>query len=341
MNDCPIIINKKNEILLGHGAGGKLTQSLCESIFYPAFKNEFLDQRHDGALLEMKSARLAFSTDSYVVSPIFFPGGDIGKLSVIGTVNDLAMCGATPSYLSCGFILEEGFLIEDLKKIVGSMKTVADSLNVKIVTGDTKVVEKGKGDGLFINTSGIGWIAEGVNMGPKNIKPGDLVIVNGDIGRHGMAILSTREGLKFDSEIISDCGDLSFLVKALIKNKIDVHCLRDLTRGGLATNLRELAELSGVSIELNESEILVDEAVRGGCEILGIDPLYLACEGRMAIIVSANDKRLVLDVLLQHGVCAQVIGEVTHGEYPLILKNRYGTRRILESLLHETLPRIC
>ncbi|MBL8295477.1 MAG: hydrogenase expression/formation protein HypE, partial [Bryobacterales bacterium] len=267
-------------ILLAHGGGGRLTQQLLETIFYPAFANGALGARHDGALLEVGGARLAFTTDSFVVRPLIFPGGTIGDLAVNGTVNDLAMCGARPLYLSAGFILEEGLPMETLRRIAGDMGEAARRAGVTLVTGDTKVVDKGKGDGVFINTSGIGVVECGWEISPAAVQPGDAVVISGDVGAHGVAILSVREGLEFEGAIASDTAPLWEPVEALLRAGVEVHCLRDLTRGGLATALNEIASTRGVTVRIEEAAVPVDEAVQGACEILGLDPLYVANEGR-------------------------------------------------------------
>jgi hydrogenase expression/formation protein HypE len=278
---CPIPISQYPQILLAHGGGGKLMHQLIEKIFGAAFANEYLNERHDGAALTLNGAKLAFTTDSYVVRPLFFPGGDIGKLAVYGTVNDLAMCGARPLFLSAGFILEEGLPMETLWKIVQSMREAAHKAHVQIVTGDTKVVDKGKGDGVFINTAGIGIIEHSLAISPKNVRPGDLILLNGDVGRHGIAIMAVREGLSFESAIESDCAPLAEVVLKLIEAGIELHCLRDLTRGGLASALNEIAQTAQVHITIDESAVPVREDVQGACEILGLDPLYVANEGTL------------------------------------------------------------
>ena len=262
---CPVPVSERPEITMGHGGGGRLTEDLLDHVFRPAFSNPALDTRHDGALLRAGGARLAFTTDSHVVSPLFFPGGDIGTVAVNGTVNDLAMCGACPLWLSAGFILEEGLPIAVLRRVVASMKAAADAAGVSIVTGDTKVVERGKGDGLYVTTAGVGLVREGVSVGPARIEPGDVVILSGDIGRHGMAVMSVREGMAFEGPIESDCAPLAAPVAALLDDYVEVHCMRDLTRGGLATALIELAETRGLEISVDERSIPV---TRGGARRL-------------------------------------------------------------------------
>jgi len=282
---CPLPAAHSAVILMAHGGGGRLTQQLLDRVFYPAFGNPYLQARHDGAALEVGGHRLAFTTDSFVVQPLFFPGGDIGKLAVCGTVNDLAMCGARPRWLSAGFIIEEGLPIETLDRVVTSMKTAAQAAGVIIVTGDTKVVDKGKGDGLFINTAGIGLIETSLRIDPGQVRPGDAIILNGDVGRHGLAVLSLRQGLELETAIESDCAPLIEPVHALLAAGIEVRCLRDLTRGGLASAVNEIATVAGVDIELDEAAIPVNPEVRGASEILGLDPLYIANEGRFVAFV--------------------------------------------------------
>lgn len=317
---------------------------LIERMFTPAFSNSLLDTRHDGATFSVNGARLAFTTDSYVVRPIFFPGGDIGSLAVNGTVNDLAMCGARPLYLSVGFILEEGLPMETLWSVVQSMRRAADEARVQIVTGDTKVVDKGKGDGIFINTAGVGVVEHDLSISPASMRPGDAVLLSGDLGRHGIAIMAEREGLTFERAIESDCAPLCDLVMRLIDAKIEIHCLRDLTRGGLASALVEIAEAAKAQIWIDESSIPVREDVRGACEILGFDPLYLANEGRFVAFVAAPDVERALGILNSHplGNGARLIGKVTTGAPPtVVMKSRIGATRIVDMFSGEQLPRIC
>lgn len=341
---CPTIIDESHVITLAHGSGGKLTSQLIENIFLPAFSNEKLDKFHDGAVLDIPASQIVFTTDSYVVQPVFFPGGDIGKLAVVGTLNDLAMCGAKPYYLSCGFIIEEGFLQSDLKRIVESMKREAEANSIQIVTGDTKVIERQTGTNIFINTSGIGIrIGKGA-IHPHNIQKGDMILISGDIGRHGMAVMAIREGLEFSSPLISDCGTLFSLVEALISSGIEVHCLRDLTRGGLATALVELAEASRMEFKIIEDAIGVSEAVNSACEILGFDPLYVANEGRFVAFVPNQQAHKALKILQEFDEGASLIGEViNHSERSpgAILHNSFGARRYLYRLVGDQLPRIC
>jgi hydrogenase expression/formation protein HypE len=341
---CPIPIQNYPQILMAHGGGGRLTQQLIEQLFAPAFRNPFLDQQHDGAVMELAGQRLAFSTDSYVVHPLFFPGGDIGTLAVNGTVNDLAMCGARPRWLSCGFILEEGLPMETLWRVVQSMGRAAAAAGVQFVTGDTKVVDRGRGDGLYLNTAGLGVVEHPVTLAPAQVAPGDVVLVSGDLGRHGMAIMSVREGLQFETAIESDCAPLVRPALALLEAGIEVHCLRDLTRGGLASALNEIAEAARLHVQIEESAIPVEEQVRGACEMLGFDPLYVANEGRFAAFVAAPDAARALEILQTHAPCRKAarIGEVRASDSGLVtLKSRIGASRILDMLTGEQLPRIC
>jgi hydrogenase expression/formation protein HypE len=340
---CPMPITSRDRVMLAHGGGGRMMHELLSRHFYPAFANPALDAQHDGAVLELGKARLAFTTDSYVVHPLIFPGGNIGTLAINGTVNDLAMCGARPRWLSAGFILEEGLPFETLDTVLASMRDAAARAGVTIVTGDTKVVDRGKGDGLFINTAGVGVIERDIVIAPSRVAPGDAVILSGDIGRHGVAIMAVREGLEFDSTIESDCAPLNHAVMALLDAGIDAHCLRDLTRGGLATSLIEIAETARVDIAIDEERIPIEENVRGACEILGLDPLYLANEGRMIAIVAANDAERAVAVLHADSVTAgaAAIGEVGAAGGLLTLHSRLGTDRVLDMHSGEQLPRIC
>ncbi|MEY4166691.1 MAG: hydrogenase expression/formation protein HypE [Acidobacteriota bacterium] len=341
---CPSPITRHDLVLLAHGGGGRMTNQLLEQLVLPAFRNELLDQRHDGAVFEIGGVRLAMTTDSYVVRPLVFPGGDIGSLAVNGTVNDLAMCGARPLYLSLGMIIEEGLPMATLEQIVGSVRRAAELAGVTLVTGDTKVVERGKADGLFINTTGIGVIEGTLAIAPDQVRPGDRILVSGDLGRHGIAIMATREGLSFESMIESDTASLVTVVRSLIGAGVRIHCLRDLTRGGLASALVEIAEASGSLINLDESAIPVREDVRGACEILGLDPLHLASEGRLVAFVPAADASTTLDLLRQApgGDAAAMIGEVL-GSAPgrVTMRTPLGTSRIVDMLSGEQLPRIC
>ena len=335
---CPLPNLAPDRVLLAHGGGGKLTHQLLEKLFLPEFANPALDARHDGAVLRLGGLRLAFTTDSYVVRPLIFPGGNIGDLAVYGTVNDLAMCGARPLYLSAGFILEEGLEMETLRTVVRSMQQAACRAGVVLVTGDTKVVDKGKGDGIFINTAGIGIIECPFEICPASVRPGDAVIVSGDLGSHGVAILSVREGLEFEAPIQSDAAPLWEPVEALLDAGIELHCLRDLTRGGLASALNEIAAVAGLAIRIQESAVPVTEAVQGACEILGLDPLYVANEGRFVAFVPERDAARALETLPQ----AARIGTVTESPRGVVsLDSRIGGHRVLDMLSGEQLPRIC
>jgi hydrogenase expression/formation protein HypE len=341
---CPIPRPADDFVQLAHGGGGKLTNQLIERIFLPAFACAPLEARHDGAALNLNGLRLAFTTDSYVVRPLVFPGGTIGDLAVNGTVNDLAMCGARPLYLSAGFILEEGLPMETLRAVVESMRAAAERAGVQLVTGDTKVVDKGKGDGVFINTAGIGVIETGAQIGPAAVREGDAIIVSGDLGAHGVAILSVREGLEFEAPITSDTAPLWEPVKALLEGGIEVHCLRDLTRGGLASALNEIAAAGRVGMRVSEKAVPVREPVRGACEILGLDPLYVANEGRFVALVAEPDAERTLEVLRGFRVCtsASRIGMVTGSPAGVVsLESRIGGHRVLDMLSGEQLPRIC
>jgi len=341
---CPIPIDQYPNILLAHGGGGKLTQQLIEKMFLPAFSNSLLGARHDGAVFELPASKLAFTTDSYVVQPLFFPGGDIGTLAVNGTVNDLAMCGARPLYLSAGFILEEGLPMDTLWRVVQSMKQAAGEAGVQLVTGDTKVVNRGKGDGIFINTAGVGVIESGHVISPARVQPGDAILLSGDIGRHGIAIMAMREGIEFESSIVSDCAALSGIVLSLLAAVPDMHCLRDCTRGGVASALVEIAEASRHHFEIEESAIPVREDVQGACEILGFDPLYVANEGRFIGFVPAREADRALRQLRAHplGERACVIGTVKDDQAGLVtMRSRIGATRIVDMISGEQLPRIC
>jgi hydrogenase expression/formation protein HypE len=336
---CPIPISEYPNVLLAHGSGGKLMHNLIEKMILPAFQNSFLETRHDGAVFPVGNSKLAFTTDSYVVKPLFFPGGNIGTLAVNGTVNDLAMCGAKPLFLSAGFILEEGLPMDTLWQVIQSMQETAQAAGVYIVTGDTKVVDRGKADGIFINTAGVGVIEHKLTISPASVQIGDAVLLNGDIGRHGMAIMAAREGLSFESEIESDCAPLAKTVLALIDAGIEVHCLRDLTRGGLASGLVEIAQASSLHIHIDEVSIPIQEDVRGACEILGLDPLYVANEGRFIVFVPASEAERALDLL---GVGSQLIGHIEAGSPGLVsIRSTIGANRIVDMLSGEQLPRIC
>jgi hydrogenase expression/formation protein HypE len=341
---CPIPIEQYPHVLLAHGGGGRLTQQLLEKMFLPAFANSMLGARHDGAVFDLPTQKLAFTTDSYVVQPLFFPGGDIGTLAVNGTVNDLAMCGARPLYLSAGFIIEEGLPMDTLWRIVQSMASASKEAGVQFVTGDTKVVDRGKGDGVFINTAGIGFIESEHLISPASVNPGDAIILSGDIGRHGIAIMAVREGLEFESTILSDCAPLSGIVLQLIKAHVEVHCLRDLTRGGLASALVEIAETANLHLEINESSIPLREDVKGACEILGFDPLYVANEGRFISFVPEAAADRALRIMRAHplGEQTSLIGTVKNDSPGLVtMRSRIGATRIVDTLSGEQLPRIC
>jgi hydrogenase expression/formation protein HypE len=343
--NCPVPIGTYTNVTLAHGGGGRLTNRLIDTLFGSSFANPELDERGDGAALTLPGgSRIAFSTDSYVVHPLFFPGGDIGTLAVNGTVNDLSMCGARPLWLSCGFILEEGVPIETVERIVRSMADSAKAAGVSLVTGDTKVVDRGKGDGVFVNTAGIGVIEHDLPILPSSIQPGDAIILSGDIGRHGMAIMAVREGLQFESTIESDCAPLWSAVSRLIDGGIDVHCLRDITRGGLSTALCELAEKAGLSISITEASLKVRDDVRGACEILGLDPMYVANEGRFIAFVPASDAERAVELLQQEPVSSKafIVGTTKSGDAGLVtMKSQIGTDRIIDMLSGEQLPRIC
>jgi hydrogenase expression/formation protein HypE len=342
---CPIPLSDYPTVTLAHGGGGRLSQMLIERMFVPAFSNPMLETLHDGAVLQVERGRLAFSTDSFVVSPLFFPGGDIGSLAVHGTVNDLAMCGAQPLALSSGFILEEGLPMQDLWRIVQSMQLATLAVGVPIVTGDTKVVDKGKGDGVFINTTGIGVIPPGVHVSPRRAQAGDVVLINGEIAAHGIAIMSVREGLAFETTLESDSAPLHDLVARILAAAGErVHVLRDPTRGGLASTLNEIAAHAQVGIRLDETQIPIGDAVRGACEILGLDPLYVANEGKCLVIVARDAADAVLAAMRGHPLGRQsaVIGEVvSEPRARVILRSRIGGMRVVDMMSGEQLPRIC
>ena len=345
MMSCPLPISDYDAITMAHGGGGKMMNNLIEKMIMHYLSNNMTSEKHDGAVFNVEGHRMAFTTDSYVVNPIFFPGGNIGELAVYGTVNDLSMCGAKPLYLSLGLILEEGLLIKDLEKIIISIRDACDRTRTKIITGDTKVVDKGKGDGIFINTAGIGIVRDDINISPSHIEEGDVIIVNGDIGRHGIAIMTTRENLDIESTILSDCAPLNHVVQKLIEAGIGIHCLRDLTRGGLGSSVNEIASQSKHEIEIEEKSIHVLEEVRGVCEILGFDPIYVANEGRFIAIVKKEDAEKALEILSKEedGKYASIIG-VVKGKNKnglVTLKNLMGSHRILDMLSGEQLPRIC
>ncbi len=341
---CPLPRPATERILLAHGGGGRLTNQLIEDIFLPAFANSSLNSRHDGALIAATGGKLAMTTDTYVVQPLIFPGGTIGDLAVNGTVNDLAMCGARAIALSTGFILEEGLSMETLRHVVASMRDAALAAYVPIVTGDTKVVDKGKGDGIFINTTGIGMVVAQHPIGPEQVRAGDVVLVSGDLGAHGIAILSVREGLEFEGAITSDTACLWPAVEALLIAGIQIHCLRDLTRGGLSSALNEIATVAEVRIEIAEALIPVSGVVRGACELLGLDPLYVANEGRFAVFVAPEDAAHALEILRSQTVSkgAVSVGSVhEHRSGIVTVRSRIGGNRVLDMMSGEQLPRIC
>jgi len=341
---CPMPLRDYPQIVLGHGGGGKLSGELVEHLFVPAFQNDALAALADGAALTIAGARLAFSTDSYVVRPLFFPGGSIADLAVNGTVNDLAMLGARPLFLSVGLIIEEGLPVATLGTLVERMAAAARTAGVQIVTGDTKVVDKGHGDGIYINTSGIGLIADGVNIAPQNARPGDVVLVSGTIGDHGMAIMSVREGLEFETLIQSDSAPLNGLVAAMLAITPEIHVLRDPTRGGLASTLNEIARSAGVGITLEDRRLPVRPEVAAACELLGMDPLYVANEGKLIAIVPPEHADAVLDAMRQHplGLDAVQIGAVTSEHSGLVVsRTGIGGTRVVSMQIGEQLPRIC
>ena len=335
---------KPDKVLLGHGSGGRMMRELIESFFVPAFGGNAGLGSEDSAVLDMPPGRLAVTTDSYVVNPIFFPGGNIGDLAVNGTVNDLAMAGANPLYITCGFIIEEGLPLTDLKTIVASMKAAADTAGVKIVAGDTKVVDRGKADRIFINTSGVGVMPDGVSISSKNLKRGDRIIISGTIGDHGMAVMAKREGLEFQSDIVSDSAPLNGLVRKMLDVCPEIHALRDPTRGGVTSTLIEFAEESGVGIVIEEKSLPIREAVRGACEILGLDPLYVANEGKLIASVPAGKAQAVFEVMKSDplGKDAVIIGDVVaEPKDRVLMKTLIGGTRIVDMLSGEQLPRIC
>jgi len=340
---CPLPILDHKQIVLGHGSGGKLTSELIEKLFLPAFGNSYLNKLDDQAVLQVNGSRLAFTTDAFVVTPIFFPGGDIGRLAINGTVNDLAMSGARPLYIAAAFILEEGLTTEDLSRVVESMRAAANEAGVQLVTGDTKVVNRGKGDKIFITTTGIGILEKLVTISADRARPGDRVILSGYIGDHGMAIMSQRENLEFEGKIESDTAPLHALAAAMI-DAGEIRCMRDPTRGGVATTLNEIAARSRVGIHIYEEQIPVREAVKGACEILGLDPLYVANEGKLVAIVGPESAEAVLARMRSNtlGADARIIGEVV-GEHPgiVLMKTEIGGTRVLDVMFGEQLPRIC
>ena len=345
----------KARIILGHGSGGKLSHDLIESLFLPSFTNPILETRDDSAVFPLRDGdetlqgrlskeEIAFTTDSYVVKPIFWPGGDIGRLAVCGTVNDLAMVGAIPLYLSTAFVIEEGLQISTLRRIVTSMRRAAKEASVKIVTGDTKVVERGSADGLFINTTGVGMLPTGVRISGSNAQPGDMIILSGTMGDHGIAVLSAREGLVFSNSFKSDVAPLNHMVEVMLRTSHKIHTMRDPTRGGLATTLNEIAQQSKVTIQIIEEQIPIREEVAAACEILGYDPLYVANEGKVVACVAPEDAERVVQVMQRthYGHEATIIGEVLpEPKARVVMKTRIGGTRIIGMLVGEMLPRIC
>lgn len=341
--DCPLPHPPGEQILLAHGEGARLTRRLIRETILDAFSNDYLRLLGDGAILPPIDGSVVVSTDSYVVSPLFFPGGDIGSLSVHGTVNDLTVCGAIPLYLTLGLIIEEGLPLETLRRVVASVASAARSCSVPIVTGDTKVVPRGAADGLFINTTGIGRLRHGIELGFNRVRPGDRVIVSGTIADHGIAILSAREGLEMDAAC-SDSASVFDLVQSLFDAGIDLHFLRDPTRGGISAVMHEISEAAGVSILLDEAALPLNDAVRGACEILGLDPLYIANEGKFVAIVGADEVEKALQCMRQHplGKRAAVIGEVLPAaSASVVIRNAFGSRRVLDEPSGALLPRIC
>jgi hydrogenase expression/formation protein HypE len=341
---CPLPLQARTEVLLGHGSGGKLSAELMRDIFLPALTNPVLAQLDDQAVVEVGGVRLAFTTDSFVVKPLFFRGGDIGSLAVHGTVNDLAMGGARPLWLSTAFVIEEGLPMETLRRVAASLGEAARKAGVMVVTGDTKVVEKGKGDGLFINTSGIGLVPDGVRLSASQARPGDKVLLSGFIGDHGIAIMAEREGLEFETPLESDSAALHTLVAEMLAVTKAIRCLRDPTRGGLSSTLNEIAGASGVAIEIEESAIPVREEVRGACELLGLDPLYVANEGKLVAVVEAGEAESVVAAMRRHplGREARIIGTVTEARAGLVtMRTPFGTTRVVDMLSGDQLPRIC
>jgi hydrogenase expression/formation protein HypE len=342
---CPIPISDYPTVQLAHGGGGRLSQMLIENMFLEAFRNPVLETLHDGAVLDAGGARLAFSTDSFVIRPLFFPGGDIGSLAVHGTINDVAMCGAKPLAISAGLILEEGFPMEDLWRITTSLSRAAGEAGVPVVTGDTKVVDRGKGDGVYINTTGIGVVYDGIDISPQRVQTGDKILLSGALAEHGIAIMSVREGLEFETSLETDSAALHGMVEAIVEAVgADLHILRDPTRGGIASALNEIAQGAGVKVQLDERSIPLREEVRGACEILGFDPLYVANEGKCIAFVAPDAADAALEAMRSHprGSEAAIVGKVVEGpKGQVVLRSRIGGERIVDMMSGEQLPRIC
>ena len=342
--NCPVPTAAGESILLGHGSGGRMSGDLLRNILLPALRNPVLERLDDQAIVDLGGSRVAFTTDSFVVKPLFFPGGDIGTLAVNGTVNDLAMGGAEPLFLSLALILEEGLPIDTLRQVMESIRVAAAVAEVVIVTGDTKVVEKGSGDGLFVNTSGVGLVSRDVRLSADQARPGDRVLLSGTIGDHGITILSQREGLEFQSSVASDTAALHTLVADMLRASSEIRCLRDPTRGGLSSSLNEIAARSHVGIEIEEEAVPIREEVQGACEILGLDPLYVANEGKLIAIVEPAAAERILAAMRRHplGRNAQIVGTVTDSHPDMVtMRTRLGTSRIVDLLSGDQLPRIC
>jgi len=341
---CPVPLSGYDKITLAHGGGGSFSYKLLHELIFKYLNSEPLAMEHDGAVMDINGVKLAFSTDSYVIDPVFFPGGNIGELAVYGTVNDIACCGAKPLFLSLSLIIEEGLPVEQLETIIASVKKAADRAGVVVVTGDTKVVGHGKGDKIFINTSGIGVVHANANISPRRAEPGDAVLLSGTIADHGIAIMASRSGLEFQTSILSDSAPLNDMIEHVLKAIPDVHVLRDPTRGGLASTLNEIARSSNTGMYIDENLIPVKEEVKGVCEILGLDPLYIANEGKLVVIVPGNAAGKALDILLSHplGRQAAIIGTVTSDHPGMVrMKTSIGTNRIVDMISGEQLPRIC
>lgn len=341
---CPVPFAADEFILLGHGSGGRLSAKLMDEVFLPSFRNSALERMDDQAVFDVPAGRVAMSTDTYVVKPMFFPGGNLGELAVYGTVNDLAVGGATPKYLSAGFVLEEGLPLETLRRLVSAMAAAARRCGVEIVTGDTKVVEKGSGDGAFINTTGLGFVPVGVSYSAAKVKLGDRIVLSGTLGEHGIAILAQREGLELGGDLRSDAAPLHELCAAVMKAAPGLHAMRDLTRGGLSSALNEIARSARVGVEIDERAIPVRDEVRGACELFGLDPLYVANEGKMIAFVPKEEAEAAVAAMQgnQLGRAARVIGVVTERHVRMVtMRTTLGTERIVDMLAQDQLPRIC